>query len=276
MKLSLKKSLLGIAAMTMSVGGILTATESQVNAATVRPTVFVRFVTKLYTRDGKLIGNRALGPYTSWAVGKIGFIQGARYYQVATNEYVKAGDGQIINDTNHDVPLSNYKPDANKINDYFVKYVNALHAANGTAPVHTTSDFINYANERAAQQSAGNLNHTTASRDTSENLSTGGLNYMRDNQILYGYITSDKQLAYYLLKSWYGDEYNPTQVGKPGHFGHRAALIYSGPTVALGISDTAAAYDADWDYSTYDQFDALYNYTGSNPNTKFISEDAVQ
>ncbi|CAJ1201189.1 CAP domain-containing protein [Companilactobacillus nantensis] len=240
--------------------------------AATRPTFFVRNVTKLYTSEGKLISNRALGPYTTWAVGKVGFIDGSNYAQVATNEYVFVGDGQIYNDNpDDDVQLTNYKPDINKINEYVVKYVNAIHAANGTQPVHTSADFISYANQRAAQQTKGHLDHSTATRETSENLSSDGYHYL----LFWGYVHSDKDVAYYLLKSWYDETFNMwSYVGTRGHFGHRAAIIYSGPTVAVGMSDDAASFVADW--APGNDFMNLYNYTGTSPDTKFVSKDSVQ
>lgn len=41
------------------------------------------------------------------------------------------------------------------------------------------------------------------------------------------------------------------------------------------MTEYHAAFDADWNYGTMDQFNQLYNYTGSNPNTKFISKNAI-
>lgn len=172
------------------------------------------------------------------------------------------------NNTNTD--QGSYKPDINKINDYFVKYLNALHAANGTAPVQSSSDMISYATQRANQQNGQNLDHTTATKDTSENLSSAGFNYMN-----YAGVHSDKDAAYFLLKEWYDEDNNYFPAGQAGHYGHRAALIYSGPTVGLGINDNDAAFDADWNNSELDAQNQLYNYTGSNPNTKFISKDAI-
>lgn len=167
---------------------------------------------------------------------------------------------------------NDYKPDLNKINDYFVKYLNALHAANGTTPVQTSSDMAGYAQQRASQQDGQNLDHSTATRETSENLSSAGFDYM----INYGGVRSDKDAAYFLLKDWYDEAGNYFGAGSDGHYGHRAALIYSGPNVGLGITNNDASFDADWNYGTLNNFNALYHYTGSNPDTHFISKDAVQ
>jgi len=180
-------------------------------------------------------------------------------------------DNNNSGSTSTSTDTASYTPDLNKINDYFTKYVNALHAANGTAPVQSSADMISYAQQRAGQQNGLNLDHGTASRDTSENLEGGGFNYMK-----YAGVKSDKEAAYFLLKGWYDEDSNYAAAGTAGHYGHRAALIYSGPTIGLGITDTDASFDADWNNSELDNQNALYYYTGSNPDTKFISEDSVQ
>ena len=48
--------------------------------------------TKLYTAKGVLITNRSLSENTSWSVDSITYINGEKYYRVATNEFVKASD----------------------------------------------------------------------------------------------------------------------------------------------------------------------------------------
>lgn len=257
-----------IAAALMSVGGIFTATTTDAKASAI-PTVFVRKVTRLYTSDGQLINNRALGEYTSWIVGKTGFIDGAEYYQVATNEYVRASDGQIENDLDNDVPLGTYQPNTERINDYFIKYLNVLRQANGTEPVHTNADYKNYAAQRAASQQVDALTHSTATRELNENLSSEGLDYL----LKWGYVHSDRDVAFELIQNWYSDEYNFTRIGHAGHFGHRANLLYAGPTVGFGIANNAASFVGDPVAS--DSFYNLYNFTGSTPNTRFISKDSV-
>jgi len=269
-----KNKLLGIFVATfLAATGTLLTSQHQIKAATIADVVVTA---RLYTSDGVLIQNRALGEYSSWLVGKIGFIDGAKYYQVATNEYVKASTvdnltGDRANSEDFDF-LGTYKPDTKKISEYFVKYVNALHAANGTQPVHTTADLENYAFQRADQQTGDYLDHSTAGRSMNENLNSSGLDYLRK----WGYVHSDKDVAYYELKDWYDDTYNYISMGNPGHFGHRANLIYAGPTIAMGINNLAASYVADpVNAYTNPAFDQLLNYTGTNPNTKFISKDSI-
>lgn len=407
------KSATIIAALAMASTTAIALSQKQADAASIAM-VTTQGPARLYTANGSKIANRALASHTPWQVGKTININGADYYQVSTNEYLKASDSSlntinsdssnynnnqsgtklsgkiiagemrlyrddthqlsnralaggstwligkhIVNkygqhfvqvstheyadgtmmlfnmpvpeatyiadfgenasdhndwtespDTNTDTntntntsvdtntennnsnttnnnnsgttnndnnssststDTASYKPDLNKINDYFVKYVNALHAANGTAPVQSSADMISYAQQRAGQQNGLNLDHSTATKDTSENLEGGGFNYMK-----YAGVKSDKDAAYFLLKGWYDEDNNYAAAGTPGHFGHRAALIYSGPTIGLGITDTDAAFDADWNNSELDAQNTLYDFTGSNPNTKFISKDAVQ
>ncbi|WP_125588822.1 SLAP domain-containing protein [Companilactobacillus jidongensis] len=346
---------------SMTVSGIALAAfvtssvlSQDVDAASVATTKDVP-VTYIYTKTGQQIKNRGLQANSGWRVGKTITVNGTTMYQVATNEYLKANDSILSDNTPHssngsfvatvhvsreyafthsdnddsflgvvengtswkvgrvlyesatgktfyqigshlyidavdttiNVPESSisketikdintvnvtYQPDVSKINEYFVKYLNALHKANGTTPVSLTDDMMSYAQQRANQQEGHVLDHSTAARKTSEDLDGTGL----DGIVRFRGIRSDKDAAYYFLKDWYDDDYNSIPMGQAGHFGHRAALIYSGPTVGLGISEDAAAFTADWNYSTIDQYDALYNYTGSNPNTKFISKDSVQ
>ncbi|WP_125712246.1 SLAP domain-containing protein [Companilactobacillus kedongensis] len=242
-------------------------------------------------RDGSINGR--VDQYSDWVVSKSVFESstGKTYYQISNHQYITLYNYQVHGDegtlphveVSHLTDLNKtfdpdtgnevntYKPNMENINKYFGEYLNALHKANGTAPVTVTSDMMNYAQQRAEQQVGNTLDHSTASRSTSENLSGAGLDYL----VKWAYVTSDKDTAYYLLSRWYNEGNNLTSAGQKGHYGHRAALIYSGPNVGLGISGNAAAFDADWDYDTFGQFNALYDYTGSNPNTKFISKDSI-
>ena len=237
------------------------------------------------------INGKMLPAGTSWAIGKhIINKYNQPYVQISSHEYVETTylkfngelptpiyignfatlDKNPDDDTTNNT-LKDYVPNLQNINNYFIKYLNALHAANGLAPVQGTTDMINYAQQRAEQQIPAQLDHSTATRDTSENLSTAGLSYLIETEG----IQSDKDVAYFILKDFYDDDKNRTPIGQPGHFGHRAALLYSGPNVGLGMTEYHAAFDADWNYGTMDQFNQLYNYTGSNPNTKFISKNAI-
>lgn len=235
------------------------------------------------------ITGKVIVPGSSWVIGRqVVNKYNQHYVQISAHEYVETTDmtfnGSLPtpvyignfdsldknpeDDTNN-TTIKDYVPNVQRINEYFIKYLNALHAANGTAPVQGSTDMFNYAQVRASQQTNG-LDHSTASRDTSENLSSAGLAFWIDSRG----VQSDKDIAYNLLKQWYDEDDNQTPVGQPGHFGHRAALIYSGPTVSLGITENAAAFDADWNYSTLDAFNQMYD--SQNPQSNFISKDSVQ
>ncbi|MFH5811044.1 SLAP domain-containing protein [Companilactobacillus sp. FL22-1] len=270
----------------MAASSSVAMTQEDVKAASVA-TTNASGIARLYTADGKLISNRALAPKTDWAVGKVITIDGTKMYQVATSEYLKASDATLTGDTvqtaatnsaeinnAETAPAKNgqYTPNISNINKYFVAYVNALHQANGTSPVHSTNDLISYAGQRADQQDGNHLDHSTAARNMSECLSGAGYNYI----INHNGAKSDKEVAYFLLKEWYDEDNCVDPLGTLGHFGHRSSLIYGGPNVGLNINDKNSAYEADWDINTLDKAKALYNFTGSNPNTKFISEDSVQ
>lgn len=287
----------------------------------------------LYRDDTNSMSDRALGGYTSWAVGKHYVNKnGEHFYQVSTHEYVNGksihlnrmadagtyvanfgipgastsintNDNNNTSNTNNDSNANNttnnnnssnnttnttvdtndnntststdtntasYQPNLNNINKYFVQYLNALHKANGTDPVQLSDHLMSYAQGRATQQNGQNLDHSTATESHSENLTSAGFNYMK-----YAGVKSDKDAAYFLLKDWYDEDNNYYPMGTAGHFGHRAALIYSGPNVGLGITDTDAAFNADWNWSDLSDFNQLYDYTGTTPNTKFISKDAI-
>lgn len=73
-------------------------------------TVFVTSTTKnvqLYTDDGNLIKNRALGKDSSWVGDKMMTLNGVRYIRVATNEWAKLDDGLEITSINETVKTKN-------------------------------------------------------------------------------------------------------------------------------------------------------------------------
>lgn len=68
-----------------SIGAISNLTNvSAAGVATTRDQIV-----RIYSPEGKLVGNRALAPNTPWRVGKTKTINGEKMYQVATTEYVK-------------------------------------------------------------------------------------------------------------------------------------------------------------------------------------------
>jgi len=89
-----KTTVLGLAAITLSALSVGTLNAQAATVATVTSPVSAR----LYTREAKLITNRALAPNTPWRVGDIISVYGEKYYQVATNEFLKATDSQLSGD----------------------------------------------------------------------------------------------------------------------------------------------------------------------------------
>jgi len=264
------KYMLTTAVLAVAATGVFISSQEKVDAAKVADVN--DSVARLYTVDGNLVANRALSPKSSWLVGRIFTHNNETFYQVATNEYLKANDAKRLFD-NTDSEL-NYTPNVQRINEYFVKYLNALHAANGTAPVSTSAEMFEYANHRAYQQVGETMDHSTRPRNTEENLYGFGYSLIL-KQGQYMDIYSDRDAAFYLLKGWYDDTNNVfSSVGQVGHFGHRAALIYTGSPVAIGMSDNSTSMSSEWT-DDLDGFNSIYNYTGSNPNTNFVSKDVV-
>lgn len=186
MKLSRLITLSAVAVMAMS--SSFAVTQKNADASTVA-TTNASGIAKLYTKNGKQISNRALAPNTKWAVGNVITINGEKLYQVASNEYLKASASSLSGDTPVAVATksdattesqsdTDYTPNLANINNYFAKYVNALHQANGTGSVNVSNDVISYATQRADQQNGNNLNHNTATKNMSENLSGAGYDYI--------------------------------------------------------------------------------------------------
>jgi len=97
-----KTTVLGLAAITLSALSVGTLNAQAATVATVTSPVSAR----LYTREAKLITNRALAPNTPWRVGDIISVYGEKYYQVATNEFLKAADSQLSGDAVAKYPIA--------------------------------------------------------------------------------------------------------------------------------------------------------------------------
>jgi len=86
-----------IAALAMAATGALILSQSNADAATIA-TVHSGVTARLYTANGSLVNNRALGANTPWLIGKTANINGETMYQVSTNEYLRAEDSTISGD----------------------------------------------------------------------------------------------------------------------------------------------------------------------------------
>uniref|UniRef100_UPI00177D13E5 SLAP domain-containing protein n=1 Tax=Companilactobacillus hulinensis TaxID=2486007 RepID=UPI00177D13E5 len=51
--------------------------------------------TPVYTAKGELVSNRTLNSNTDWSVDSVTYINGDKYYRIATNEFVKASDVDV-------------------------------------------------------------------------------------------------------------------------------------------------------------------------------------
>jgi len=83
-----------VAALAMAATGALILNQSNADAATIA-TVHSGVTARLYTANGSLVNNRALGANTPWLIGKTANINGETMYQVSTNEYLKASDSDL-------------------------------------------------------------------------------------------------------------------------------------------------------------------------------------
>jgi len=83
-----------IAALAMAATGASILSQSNTDAATIA-TVHSGVTARLYTANGSLVNNRALGANTPWLVGKTANINGETMYQVSTNEYLRADDSTL-------------------------------------------------------------------------------------------------------------------------------------------------------------------------------------
>ena len=111
-----KKLLTTVLIGTGIIGGLFFSTD-QVKAETINNgVVTTNKVTRLYDKNGKIIGNRALSANSPWITNKrLDLPEIGSAYQVATNEFVKAGDVQLKSDAaiaNTGVIKINYAPNS--------------------------------------------------------------------------------------------------------------------------------------------------------------------
>lgn len=85
-----------VAALAMATTGAFFLSENA-DAATVATTT-TQGPAHLYTDQGVMITNRALASNTDWLVGKTITLNNVKFYQVATNEYLKASDSRLSGD----------------------------------------------------------------------------------------------------------------------------------------------------------------------------------
>lgn len=135
-----------------------------------------------------------------------------------------------------------FKPDAKEISMAFLQYINQLRALNGQKPLAYSASEETFATKRV-QEIITNFSHDGSHGSTEDiGASKGIIEDMRSNQ----------EIAYYLVMDWYDESDNPEPIGD-GHYGHRANLLYGGPTMGLAFIQSPSAKNQ---YSYYYAFEA--------------------
>ncbi|MDR0299652.1 MAG: DUF5011 domain-containing protein [Streptococcaceae bacterium] len=134
-----------------------------------------------------------------------------------------------------------FTPDLAKINTYFLQYLNELKTANGQATVSYSASEQAFAQQRA-QAIVASFSHD-GSNGSTENIGASGN--------IISTFKSDQEIAYYMLMDWYDETSNPEALGA-GHYGHRANLIYGGPSVGIGYLSLATP-----DSGGFDEYHAM-------------------
>ncbi|MDR0200528.1 MAG: bacterial Ig-like domain-containing protein [Streptococcaceae bacterium] len=157
-----------------------------------------------------------------------------------------------------EAPTSSFVPDITQINSYFISYVNELREANGQSDLTYSSSEQSFAQTRATAIVA-DFSHSGAGTSSEDIGASGGL---------VDQFQSNQEIAYYLVMDWYDETDNLDASGAADHYGHRANLLYSGPTAGIGYVQLAtpvttgdnAGYDTFWAYEAPAYTDqTLYN-----------------
>lgn len=135
----------------------------------------------------------------------------------------------------------NFKPDENEISKYFLQYVNELRTLNGQTTLTISASDTARAQQRA-RAIVDSFNHETVSSAT-ENIGT--------NAGITDQMHSNQEIAYYMVMAWYDETDNPEPLGD-GHYGHRANLLYGGPTMGLSFYRPSAGTAEFTDYYAFE------------------------
>lgn len=135
----------------------------------------------------------------------------------------------------------NFKPDENEISKYFLQYVNELRTLNGQTTLTISTSDTARAQQRA-RAIVDSFNHETVSSAT-ENIGT--------NAGITDQMHSNQEIAYYMVMAWYDETDNPEPLGD-GHYGHRANLLYGGPTMGLSFYRPSARTAEFTDYYAFE------------------------
>lgn len=132
-------------------------------------------------------------------------------------------------------------PDVNELGSYVMQYVNELRSANNQPALTYSASESAFAQTRA-QQIVTNFSHDMANKTTED---LGG------NRGITDHMQSVQEMAYFMVMDWYDESDNPESIGA-GHYGHRANLLFGGPTMGVGFvrsTDPAAKFT---DYYTFE------------------------
>lgn len=103
---NMKKSITFLLSSAIVASSILFFNANNASAASVVTTRGDVPQTHLFNNKGELLNNRALAANTDWIIGKTNIVNQVTYYQVSTNEYVKASDVSFRRATTY-VPSKN-------------------------------------------------------------------------------------------------------------------------------------------------------------------------
>lgn len=146
-----------------------------------------------------------------------------------------------------------YTPDAKKITQYMVDYINKLREINGISDKVTYDEVAQQiAQKRADEMLANNrLEHKAGVKDYSwENIAK--VTYGKDTSYYFKdhIVLSDKEMAYRQLSGWFA-EYNNIVSGSGNYmYGHRLALLFGKTGLGFGLSASTADADAN-EFNSY-------------------------
>lgn len=146
-----------------------------------------------------------------------------------------------------------YTPDAKKITQYMVDYINKLREINGISDKVTYDEVAQQiAQKRADEMLANNrLEHKAGVKDYSwENIAK--VTYGKDTSYYFKdhIVLSDKEMAYRQLSGWFA-EYNNVVSGSGNYmYGHRLALLFGKTGLGFGLSASTADADAN-EFNSY-------------------------
>jgi uncharacterized protein YkwD len=143
----------------------------------------------------------------------------------------------------------NYSRNWTNITKYFYQYLNELSALNGAPSAVQDAPMMGYAQKRADAQKSGSLSHD-GSDGFFENLA-----FMPNGN-------SDQEIGYAMVMQWFDESNNVYPVGKAGHWGHRANLLYARGITGIGWNRKGGQISYDATEPGSDKVYDLFNLAG--------------